>query len=81
MIISCRRRGHRFSRARRRHGRLEIPSHREPTGGRDSKVLADLPREPEVDLPMARNSRRALAVETPEAVVAALAQQARAVGA
>jgi hypothetical protein len=40
---------------------------------------SDLPREPKVDFPMARNSRRPLGIEAPEAVVASLAQELRAV--
>ena len=42
---------------------------------------ADLAREPEVDLTMAGHGSRALGVEAPKAVVAALAQESRAVGA
>ena len=49
--------------------------------GRNSQVATDLPREREVDLAMTRHGRRALSVEAPEAVVATLAKQPRAVGA
>jgi hypothetical protein len=43
------------------------------------EVLADLACEPEVDLTVTRHGRRALRIEAPEAMVAALAQQPRAV--
>ena len=54
-----------------RHGRCSPRSGRR----RDAEVGADLAGEPEVDLAVTRDGRRALGVEAPEAVVAALAQQ------
>ena len=49
------------------------------TGRRDFEVAADLLREREVDLAVARHCGRALGVEAPEAVPAAFTEQPRAV--
>src|SRR5262249_2123378 len=46
---------------------------------RNLEIGTDLPSEPEVDLSVTRDRRRALGVEAPEAVVPALGEQARAV--
>ena len=48
-------------------------------GRRNTQIATDLLGEREVDLAMARQRRRPLGVEAPEAVVAALAKQLRAV--
>ncbi len=43
-----------------------------PARRRDAEVIADLPRELEIDLAMARHGRRPLGVEAPETVIASL---------
>ncbi|MCP9486365.1 MAG: hypothetical protein MSC30_10930 [Gaiellaceae bacterium MAG52_C11] len=59
-----------FVEARHQHG---------PLGGGTPRVGADLARQPEVDLAVTRNRRRALAVEAPVAVVAGFPQESSAV--